>query len=115
MLIVVNITQVFKPANFFKDFKKKLAKKGINALGYIWVRDIGEIQFKNHLHIIMAITRINKSIMKQLFKYKNSEKYKVELCNSLRGFIKYLKEKDIFAPAGKRSYSASKEFRHIAT
>jgi hypothetical protein len=110
IIIVASVEQYKKPADFLKEFKKKLIRNNIFLLGYYWQRDIGDVEFECHYHFIFFLKKIDGKVYHKLFKRKKG-KYEAEFCDSLSRFKKYLKKKEIYAPENKRSYGCSREFK----
>ena len=111
MLIVVPVENCRTVGEFMKEFKEKITRIKIEIFGYYWQRDIGEIIFEKHFHIMVAVTRIIASSFRTLMKNKKPNSYKVELCNSISGFKDYLKEKEIYAPYKHRAFGKSQQYR----
>ncbi|OFY89650.1 MAG: hypothetical protein A3K10_09820 [Bacteroidetes bacterium RIFCSPLOWO2_12_FULL_31_6] len=95
---------------FINTITKKLKRKGVERLGYIWVRDIGDIKLEKHYHIIIATTRIGKKLFKILFHKKKHSNYEVQFKKTERGMIDYLIDKDLFAASKQRTYGKSRKF-----
>ena len=110
LIIVAPIEQYNKPADFLKEFKRKLIRNNIYLLGYYWQRDIGEKIFKCHFHFIFFLKKIDGVVFNKLFKSKKA-KYNAQFCNSLSDFKGYLKKKELYAPEKKRSYGCSRVFK----
>jgi hypothetical protein len=63
----VSIIDVYLPIQSKKDSFKKfsshlrrvLKTKKHSLLGYLWVRDIGEKEFKHHYHVLIALNRVS--------------------------------------------------------
>ena len=107
--IVVNDCDTI--SNFIHFLKKKLKRKQISVLGYLWVRDVGEEKFKKHFHLLFAIERINGETFKILFETKKTEIYDVEFIRNLKGLAKYCRNKDLYGTKSQRPYGRSKEFK----
>lgn len=111
MLIVASVDKYRTVGEFMKELKKKLWRKKVEILGYYWQRDIGELIFKRHFHIMVASTRIGADTFNTLLKNKRTKNYTVELCNNLNGFKDYLKKKEIYAPLNHRAYGKSQHYK----
>ena len=111
MLIVASVEKYRTVGEFMKELKKKLWRSKIETFGYFWQRDIGELVFKRHYHIMVAATRIDADTFRVLMKNKRTKNYKVVLCNNLNSFKDYLKGKEIYAPLNHRSYGKSQQYR----
>lgn len=88
--------------------KKKLIRKGIKIYAYCWIRDVGDIDYQKHIHLIIVINRINGVIFKSLFEKKLDNNYKVEFCKSLKGTIKYITNKPLFGKLNQATYHLTK-------
>jgi hypothetical protein len=109
VLYVVESKKISNLSNHIKNLKRKCLKKGIEIYAYYWQRDVGEVEFSPHYHLILILTPLTINTFKSLFKKKNRCGYKAELCNSLFLFTKYLSNKEFYAPFRKRSYGISKK------
>ncbi len=107
--IVVNAAKYDSIATFNASFNKKLKRKGIKRLGYVWVRDIGEIKFEKHFHVLIATTRINEAMFRSLFQNKKDDKYEVQFLKTKNGMKKYIKKKELYAASKQRSYGRSRK------
>jgi hypothetical protein len=96
--------------SFIDTITKKLGRKGIARLGYIWVRDIGDIKFEKHYHIVIATERIIKATFYGLFNKKNHSRYEIKFVDRVNGIKKYLKKKELFGAGKERSFGKSKQF-----
>ena len=118
---------------FLHFLKKKLQRKGVDTLGYVSARDVGEQKFNRHVHLLVAIEYINSNVFKALFEKKNHSKYNVIMlakgnrkqrnkdskqsslnqrsASTLPMMINYLSAKELYGAGKQRSYSKSKDFR----
>jgi hypothetical protein len=110
LTVVVNQDEYEAISKFINTITRKLKRKGIDRLGYIWVRDIGDKIFEKHFHIIIATTRINKDLFKELFCKKKHSHYEVEFMGTRTGMLEYIKEKKLYAAKKQRSYGRSIHF-----
>lgn len=108
--IVVNQKDYETLSPFISSFTKKLKRKGIERLGYVWIRDVGDVNFEPHYHIIFATSLISDSVFKDLFKNKKHDKYSVEIMKSKKGLYDYLKEKQLFGKKRQRTNGKSRKF-----
>ena len=53
-------------SKFTNTISRKLKRKGISRLGYIWVRDVGNERFEKHFHYLLATSRINDNLLNKL-------------------------------------------------
>lgn len=97
-------------SKFLNTISAKLRRKLIRKLGYIWVRDVGDIKFEPHYHIILATSRISKDDFENLF-LKKLQKFKVEFQKTKSGLKKYLLDKELFGKKGQRTFGRSKSFK----
>lgn len=98
-------------SNFIHFLKKKLKRKQINVLGYVWVRDVGEKEWKKHFHLLVAIERIDGKTFKNLFQSKKTNKYDLQFIRNIKGLSEYCSRKDLYGVKGQRTYGKSKEFK----
>lgn len=107
---VVNENDYSTVSKFLNTISGKLRRKNIIKLGYFWVRDVGDIEFQPHFHIVMATSRISKDDFEKLF-LKKPQKFKVEFQKTKSGLKKYLMDKELFGKKGQRTFGRSKEFK----
>ena len=108
---VVNNEDDKSISDFISFIKKKLKRKGIDVLGYVWVRDVGDIIFEKHFHVLIAITRITNKQFNDLFKSKTTQKYEVEFVRNIKGLTKYCRKKELYGKYRQRSYGKSQVFK----
>lgn len=109
MLIVIRESHYKSISRFLTDFKKKLARRKKSTLGYVWVRDVGDIKFEKHIHLFLAIERITGDDFRGMMAKRRATGYDVELCNNVRGFKEYLLKKELYAGSNQRCFGKSKE------
>lgn len=109
---VVNEKEYSTVSKFLNTISAKLRRMNIQKLGYFWVRDVGNIEFEPHFHVIMATSRINKDDFKNLFLNK-PQKFKVEFQKTKSGLKKYLMDKELFGKKGQRTFGRSKTFKKL--
>ncbi len=107
---VVSQEQYNSPSKFIQAFKRKFARKGIQVLGYIWVRDIGDIKFDLHYHFLIATERIGSDIFKELFSSKKKRAYEVQFLRTRTGMSRYLQKKELYGKKKQRSTGMSRKF-----
>ena len=107
---VVNEINYPKIGKFINTITRKLKRKGIDRLGYVWVRDIGEVKFEKHYHILIATSRVTKKQFYDLFHLKKHNKYKIKFVQSPNGITKYLNDKELYAAKRQRAYHTSRKF-----
>lgn len=95
---------------FINTITRKLKRKGIDRLGYFWIRDVGDERFHNHFHILIATSRITAEKFKDIFEKKNHNNYDVEFLKSSKGKSSYIMNKDLFAANKQRAFGKSKTF-----
>ena len=113
LAIVVNQSAYSTITKFINTISRKFKRKGINILGYIWARDIGEVKFEKHFHLIMAVSRVEKKLFKELFFKKKDSDYEVQFVNKTKGIISYVKRKELYGLEKERSYGRSRKFKQI--
>lgn len=97
-------------SKFLNSFSKKLHRKGVSILGYVWTRDVGEVKFENHFHILLATSRINEELFQELFQSKKHSNYEIEFVKNPQGIKKYLTIKELYWSHRKRSFGKSRKF-----
>jgi hypothetical protein len=95
---------------FIHTITRKLQRKGIDRLGYVWIRDIGDEIFHKHYHVIIATTRINPTLFHELFRKKKHNHYDMQFLKTPKGMAKYITDKDLFGAKKQRSYGKSRLF-----
>lgn len=109
-IVVSNDEYDGKMSKFINSFSKKLKRKGIDKLGYVWIRDIGDIKFEKHFHLLFASSFISSKLFKELFSKKSSNQYSVQFIKKINGIKRYIREKELFASHKQRAFGKSKEF-----
>ncbi len=112
LTIVVNDADYPKIGKFINTITRKLKRKGIERLGYIWVRDIGDIKFEKHYHVLIATSPITKELFFEMFHKKKHSNYEVQFVRSTNGITRYLTDKELFAAKRQRAYQASRKFKN---
>ena len=107
---VVNQEEYATITKFVNTITRKLQRKGIDRLGYVWVRDVGDEIFHKHYHIIIATTRINEVLFNELFCRKKHNHYDVEFLKTPKGMAKYITDKDLYGANKQRTYGKSWKF-----
>lgn len=110
MLIVIKESKYPDISRFIQDYKKKLARRKIFTLGYMWVRDVGEVKFEKHIHLVLVTNRITGDEFRSMMSSRRAKGYDVELCNNVPGFKSYLRKKDLFGANRQRSFGRSTDF-----
>ena len=108
--VVVNEEEYGSISKFINTITRKLKRKGIERFGYVWVRDIGEIKFQKHFHIIIATSKVEKKLFNTLFNKKQHNAYNIEFMNSSKGIINYIKEKELYGKKRQRTFGKSRFF-----
>jgi hypothetical protein len=111
LTFVVNESKYPTVSQFINMLGKKLSRKAIDKLGYVWVRDVGEINFDRHFHVIFATSRITGKTFQELFSKKRHSHFDVEFLRNPNGLNAYLTKKELFGIKKQRSYGKSKEFK----
>jgi len=107
---VVNDDEYPSITKFVNTVTRKLKRKGIDRLGYVWVRDVGKKKFHKHYHIIIATTKIDDGLFKELFSKKKHNHYEVQFLKTPKGMAKYIKVKDLYGANKQRTYGKSRKF-----
>jgi hypothetical protein len=94
---------------FINTITRKLKRKGIDRLGYFWVRDIGDKRFHKHFHILLATSIISTEKFKSIFEKKDHSNYEIEYLKS-KGMKSYINDKELFAANKQRAFGKSKTF-----
>ena len=108
--VVVNQDEYITITKFVNTITRKLHRKGIDRLGYVWVRDVGDEIFHKHYHIIIATTRINEVLFNELFCEKKHNHYEVQFLKTPKGMAKYITDKDLYGANKQRTYGKSRKF-----
>jgi hypothetical protein len=111
--IIVNVSDYPTITKFLEMFKKKLKRKDIETLGYVWLRDAGDKVAEPHFHIILASTRILKEQFKEMFTKKKISNYEVQLSYFPNGLKAYFKKKGVFGKKKQRSFGKSTIFKKL--
>ncbi len=94
---------------FINTITRKLKRKGIERLGYFWVRDVGDKRFHKHFHIFLATSIISTEKFKSIFEKKDHSNYEIEYLKS-KGMKSYINDKELFAANKQRAFGKSKTF-----
>jgi hypothetical protein len=111
--IVVNVCDYPSISKFLDSIKKKLKRKNIQALGYVWVRDSGDRRAIPHFHLMLATTAITSVEFEELFKKKSHSKYEVQLSHNPKGLKAYIKVKELYGAKRQRAFGKSREFKKV--
>ncbi len=111
--IIINVSVYPSITKFLEMLKKKLKRKDIETLGYVWLRDAGDEVAEPHFHIILTSTRISKEQFKELFEVKKNSNYEVQLSYFPNGLKSYFKKKGIFGKKQQRSFGKSRIFKKL--
>ncbi len=107
---VVNQENYSTITKFVNTINRKLKRAGVDRLGYVWIRDVGDEIFHKHFHIIIATSRIREEIFYELFCKKKHNHYEVQFVKTIKGILKYIIDKDLFGEHKQRSYGKSRKF-----
>jgi hypothetical protein len=110
LLIEVEILHFKTFSNFVKHLYYHFKKWNINFKGYCWVRDIGEIKFRNHFQVVLATTRIEKGVFREIFLNKKNNHFNISFCNNFNTSINYLKRKSVYGNGKEKSYAICYKF-----
>jgi hypothetical protein len=111
LTFVVNEAEYTSISHFLNMLSKKLRRKNISKLGYVWVRDVGENRFEKHFHLMIALSRIDSKIFQELFSRKRHSEYEVQFFRNVKGLKSYLKKKNLYGARKQRAFGKSKEFK----
>jgi len=111
LAFVVDQNEFNSISTFLNSIGKKLKRRNIQKLGYIWIRDVGEIKFEKHFHLLIATSRITPELFHELFVKKKHSCYDVEFMKTSEGLYNYLRKKDLYGTRNQRSYGKSIEFK----
>lgn len=111
--LIVNVSDYPSITKFFEMLKKKLKRKVIETLGFVWLRDAGDKVAEPHFHIILASTRISKEQFQEIFSKKRKSNYEVQLSYFPNGLKSYFKKKGVFGKKKQRSYGKSRIFKTL--
>ena len=107
---VVNQAYYDKIGKFINTITRKFKRKGISKLGHVWVRDIGDVKFVKHFHVLLATDYLNKDSFNEIFMKKKHSKYEIQYVKTVGGISNYLVNKELFASRGERAYQKSRCF-----
>jgi hypothetical protein len=111
LAFIVNESEYNSISKFLNTMTKKLSRKQIEKLGFVWVRDCGDKEGEPHFHLLLASTRINRAVYNELFSKKHNTKYQLEFMKTKNGLKSYLLKKELFGSKGKRAYGKSRKFK----
>ena len=106
---VVNQDSYTTITKFINTITRKLKRKGIDRLGYFWVRDVGDKRFHKHFHIFLATSKISAEKFKSIFEKKDHSNYEIEYLKS-KGMKSYINDKELYAANKQRAFGKSKTF-----
>ncbi|OYU84275.1 MAG: hypothetical protein CFE24_07255 [Flavobacterium sp. BFFFF2] len=109
LTMVVERSAYYNISKFINTITRKLTRKGIKKLGYVWTKDIGDERFEKHFHVLLATSRIENADFKELFT-KKKESYSVQFMQTKRGMFNYLNKKELYTEGKSRAYGKSKTF-----
>ena len=96
---------------FINTISRKFSRNGCFRLGHVWVRDIGDKEFRKHFHVLIATEPLSKREFQKMFSNINPNYYKIEEVDTVVGITEYLIDKELFAGKRQRAYQSSKKFR----
>lgn len=106
---VVNQDTYPRITKFINTITRKLKRKGIERLGYFWVRDVGDKRFHKHFHIFLATSKVSAEKFKSIFEKKDHSNYEIEYLKS-KGMKSYINDKELYAANKQRAFGISKTF-----
>ena len=107
---VVNQDEYSTVGKFINTITRKFKRKGIERLGYVWFRDVGNIKCHKHFHILFATSRVSSKLFKKLFGSKKNNNYEVKFLKSPRGITNYLEVKELYGAKKQRAFGKSRKF-----
>ena len=113
--IPFNVSESISP--IIQKIKRRCSAMGNELLGYVWVYDVGEENFGQHYHLVVAIKALNKYKYPDLLKikYKNKAIHGDIVRNNL-AFENYLKVKELYERGyKKRLFGKSLKFKTVKT
>ena len=108
---VVNESKYSSVSKFINMLGKKLSRKGVEKLGYVWVRDVGDVNFERHFHVLVATSRIDSTLFQDLLTKKKNTNYDVEFLRNPKGLKSYLTNKELFGIKRSRAFGKSILFK----
>ena len=111
LTFAVNESKYNSVSKFLNMLGKKMSRKQVEKLGYVWVRDVGDIKFDRHFHVLIATSRITAKVFQELFSKKKHSHFDVEFMRNPNGLKAYLTRKELYGFKRQRSYGKSKEFK----
>ena len=108
---VVNESKYSSVSKFINMLGKKLSRKGVEKLGYVWVRDVGDLKFERHFHVLVASSRIDSTLFQDLLTKKKNTNYDVEFLRNPKGLKSYLTNKELFGIKRSRAFGKSILFK----
>ena len=106
---VVNQDSYPTITKFINTITRKLKRKGIDRLGYFWVRDVGDKRFHKHFHIFLATSKVSAEKFKSIFEKKDNNNYEIQFLKS-KGMKSYINDKELYAANKQRAFGISKTF-----
>lgn len=108
---VVNESKYTSVSKFINMLGKKLRRKSVEKLGYVWVRDVGDVKFECHFHVLVATSRIDSIFFHELLTKKKNSNYDVEFLRNPKGLMSYLTNKELFGVKRSRAFGKSILFK----
>ena len=110
--IVFDKNRHLKISDFISFIKKKCRRKKIVVYAYCWIVDVGEEQFKTHVHFTLITSRLCKVQINNIkSKCDDGGGYSLVLANNFKKSIGYLKKKEVFSEKKQHSYGFSNKFK----
>lgn len=109
---VVDATIYPKLSDFIKNFRRRLKRRKIELLGYVWQRDVGGTLYK-HYHLLIATKRMSEVLVKEIIEIGdgNKEKFSFQALKTKGGMKDYLDKKELYAAPKERCWSRSNKFK----
>lgn len=108
---VVKDSAYEKISDFMSFIKKKLKRKKLEIFGYFWIRDVGEVHFEKHYHIMIACTRLKENVFGELFKNKKTKDYDVQFTRNIKALSDYCRKKELYGKFRQRTNGRSLTYK----
>lgn len=108
---VIDCKQYPYASTFINNFKRRLKRRNIDMLGYLWQRDVGDTLYK-HFHVLIATSRMRVEILAEVITWGQSDKgkFSIEALQTRGGMKKYLERKELYAAPNEKSWARSLKF-----
>ena len=113
LCVIISEHQYPQISQWTSNFKKYLKRRGIDFLGFVWQRDIGENVFEKHFHLLIAVSYIKEEYISDIIQMGKSspDKFVYEILKTEHGMKRYLKKKELYASRYKKAWAKSENFK----